>query len=86
LFTGSEMAKRFYFAPPQRRGKPKAGAGLKSMLVRCPSTSKLTDTGRTIEEKLWPAAKMKPQKLTCGHCGAVHSWKKEDVVLGRPLS
>jgi hypothetical protein len=80
------MAKRFYFEPPRRRPKPKAGADLKSLLVRCPSTSKLTDTGRTIEQKLWPDVKMKPQKVTCVHCGAVHNWTKADVVLGRPLS
>jgi len=79
------MARRFYFEPPQRRPKPKAGADLKSLLVRCPSTSKLTDTGRTIKEKLWPAAKMKQQKFTCTHCGGVHSWTKADVVLGRPV-
>jgi len=78
------MARRFYFEPPQRRSKPKAGADLKSLLVRCPSTSKLTDTGRTIEQKVWAVAKMKPQKFTCSHCGAVHSWTKADVVLGRP--
>jgi hypothetical protein len=53
-------------------------------LVRCPSTSKLTDTGRTVEEKHWPATKVKTQKFTCVHCGGVHSWKKEDVILGRP--
>jgi hypothetical protein len=79
------MATRFLFEPP-RRAKPKPTAGIKSLLVRCPSTSKLTDTGRTIEEKLWPAAKVKRQKFTCGHCGKVHSWEKADVVLGRPLS
>jgi len=80
------MARRYYFEPPQRRAKPKAGADLKSLLVRCPSTSKLTDTGRTIEQKRWPAAKMKPQKFICAHCGAVHSWTKADVVLGRAVA
>jgi hypothetical protein len=78
------MARRFYFEPPQRRPKPKVGAGLKSLLVRCPSTSRLTDTGRTIDEKRWPDAKVKRQKFTCAHCGKVHSWEKADVVLGRP--
>jgi hypothetical protein len=82
LFIDSDMAKRYYFEPPRERPK-KAGADLKSLLVRCPATSKLTDTGRTIEQKLWPVAKMKPQKFTCTHCGAVHSWTKADVVLGR---
>ena len=79
------MPSRFLFDRP--RPRPKKGAlNIKSLLVRCPSTSKLTDTGRTIEEKLWPDAKMKPQKFTCAHCGAVHNWTKADVVLGRPTS
>jgi hypothetical protein len=80
------MARRFYFDPPRRKSKSKAGADLKSLLVRCPSTSKLTDTGRTIEQKLWPEAKMMRQKFTCAHCGAVHTWTKADVVLGRLVS
>jgi hypothetical protein len=78
------MPQRFYFEPPQRKAKAKIG--IKSLLVRCPSTSRLTDTGRTIEEKLWPAAKVKRQKFTCAHCGKIHSWEKADVVLGRPIS
>jgi hypothetical protein len=84
LFTGSDMARRFYFDPPRQRPKPKVD--LKSLLVRCPSTSKLTDTGRTIEQKRWPTAKMVLQKFTCAHCGAVHSWTKADVVLGRAVA
>jgi hypothetical protein len=55
------------------------------LLVRCPSTSKLTDTGRTIEEKRWGMARVKTQKFTCAHCGSVHTWTKEDVVLGRAI-
>jgi hypothetical protein len=79
------MASRFLFDPP-RPAKRKPGANLKSLLVRCPSTSKLTDTGQTIEESRWPDAKLKKQKFACAHCGAVHSWTKADVVLGRPVS
>jgi hypothetical protein len=79
------MATRFLFDPP-RRPKPKVGPNIKSLLVRCPLTSKLTDTGRTIEEKRWPTAKLKTQKLTCVHCGSVHTWIKKDVILGRPTS
>jgi len=78
------MASRFLFDPP-RLPKAKPGAGIKSLLVRCPSTSKLTDTGQTIDEKEWPDAKVKPQKFTCAHCGKVHSWTKQDVILARPL-
>jgi hypothetical protein len=78
------MASRFVFDPP--RPKAKTGPSLKSLLVRCPSTSKLTDTGQTIEEARWATAKVKTQKFTCAHCGGVHSWSKEDVILGRPLA
>jgi len=84
-FIDSDMAKRFYFDPPRPRPK-KPALSIKSLLVRCPSTSKLTDTGKTIEEKLWQTAKVKTQKFTCVHCGRVHSWTKQDVILGRPIS
>ena len=77
------MPSRFLFEPPRPRPK-NAPPNIKSLLVRCPSTSRLTDTGRTIDEKLWPTAKVKPQKFSCAHCGKVHSWGKKDVVLGRP--
>jgi len=79
------METRFLFDPP-RQPKPKAGPTLKSLLVRCPSTSKLIDTGKTIEEERWATAKLKTQKLTCVHCGSVHTWTKNDVILGRPTS
>jgi hypothetical protein len=82
-FTASDPV-RFYFDPP-KPVKPKRGAGVKSLLVRCPTTSRLTDTGQTMDEKLWPDAKVKNQKVNCSHCGLVHSWAKKDVVLGRPL-
>jgi len=75
------MATRFFFDPP-RRAKA-AGLNIKSLLVRCPSTSKLTDTGRTIEEERWQTATVKTQKFTCAHCGDVHTWTKKDVILGR---
>lgn len=74
---------RFFFDPP--KAKTKTRPDLKSLLVRCPSTAKLTDTGRTIEEKLWPDEKITAQKVTCSHCGEVHTWTKQDVVLGRPI-
>jgi hypothetical protein len=73
---------RFFFEPP-RPAKTKQ-AVTKSMLVRCPTTSRLTDTGKTIEERLWATATVKTQKVNCLHCGSVHQWTKKDVVLGRP--
>jgi len=79
------MAARYLFEPPRAKPK-KLAANIKSLLVRCPSTSKLTDTGRTIEEKRWSTAKVKTQKFTCAHCGNVHTWTKEDVILARPTS
>jgi hypothetical protein len=73
---------RFFFDPP-RPAKPMPLLKLKSLLIRCPATSRLTDTGQTIEEKLWASAKIENRKLTCSHCGDVHHWSKKDVVLGR---
>jgi hypothetical protein len=82
-FIDSDMATRFLFDPP-RRPKAKNGPNIKSLLVRCPSTAKLTDTGKTIDEKRWQTAIVKTQKFTCAHCGGVHTWTKKDVILGRP--
>ena len=63
LFTDSEMARRYYFEPPRRKPKPKAGADLKSLLVRCPSTSKLTDTGRTDSTRTLGGCKNEASKI-----------------------
>jgi hypothetical protein len=57
-FIDSDMPTRFLFDPP-RRPKPKTDPHIESLLVRCPSTSKLTDTGQTIEEKRWRTARIK---------------------------
>jgi hypothetical protein len=65
------------------RPKLKTGPVIKRLLVRCPSTAKLTPTGQTIEEALWAAAKVKTPKFTCPHCRQVHTWTKKDVVLAR---
>jgi hypothetical protein len=72
--------KFFETASPR---KVKTGPIIKRLLVRCPSTAKLTPTGQTIEENLWAAAKVKTPKFTCPHCRQVHSWTKKDVVLAR---
>jgi len=80
----SDMATRFLFDPP-RRPKGKASLNIKSLLVRCPSTSKLIDTGNTMEQERWEEAVVKTTKLKCSHCGQMHSWEKKDVILGRPL-
>jgi hypothetical protein len=61
----------------------KNGPVIKRILVRCPSTAKLTPTGQTIEEQLWPTTKVKNTRLSCSHCGGVHTWTKKDVVLAR---
>lgn len=55
----------------------------KRILVRCPSTAKLTPTGQVVEEETWAEAKMKPTKVSCQHCQTVHEWTKKDVVLAR---
>ena len=63
---------------------PKArGPIIKRLLIRCPSTAKLTPSGQTIREDLWAKAKVKNNKLNCPHCGQSHTWSKKDVVLAR---
>ena len=62
--------------------KPK-GPVIKRLLVRCPSTAKLTPTGQTVEEQLWADTKVKDQKVKCPHCEQTHTWGKKDVVLAR---
>ena len=57
---------------------------IKRILVRCPSTAKLTPTGQTVEEESWSEAKMKKaEKIDCPHCESTHAWTKKDVVLAR---
>jgi hypothetical protein len=63
--------------------KEPKGPIIKRILVRCPSTGKLTPTGDTVEEALWADAKIKKPKLRCPHCSQVHLWTKKDVVLAR---
>lgn len=56
---------------------------IKRILVRCPATAKLTPTGLTIDEELYPDTPLKNHKLSCPHCQQVHAWTKKDVVLAR---
>jgi hypothetical protein len=63
--------------------KVPTGPVIKRILVRCPSTGKLTATGKTVEESLWPTTKLNRPRLTCPHCQKVHNWTKDDVVLAR---
>ncbi len=57
---------------------------IKRVLVRCPSTAKLTPTGQTVDEEHWETTKLKaPKKLECPHCQGTHEWTKKDVVLAR---
>jgi aspartate carbamoyltransferase regulatory subunit len=73
---------RYYFEKPVPR-KEHRGPVIKRLLIRCPSTAKLTDTGQTIEEQLWVVTKTKTSRMLCPHCRQVHSWTKKDVVLAR---
>ncbi len=73
---------RYYFDKPRPR-KSTSDIVIKRILVRCPATSKLTATGKVINEQLWPETKLEASKLTCPHCQQVHSWTKKDVVLAR---
>ena len=67
----------------KRSLKPQTGSVIKRILVRCPSTGKLTPTGRTVKESAWEGTKLDRPRITCPHCRQVHSWTKKDVVLAR---
>jgi hypothetical protein len=55
----------------------------KRILVRCPTTSLLSPTGKIVKEALWDKTKLRLPKATCLHCGQIHIWTKKDVVLAR---
>jgi hypothetical protein len=67
----------------RRAVKAPTGLVIKRILVRCPSTGKLTPTGKTIDEALWNETKLNRPRLTCPHCRQIHNWTKKDVVLAR---
>ena len=67
----------------KRSLKPPNGSVIKRILVRCPSTGKLAETGRTVKESAWDKTKLDRPRLTCPHCRKVHNWTKSDVVLAR---
>jgi hypothetical protein len=71
-----------FFMTPAAPKTPK-GPIIKRLLIRCPSTAKLTPSGQTIKEELWADAKIKSHRLSCPHCQQVHTWTKKDVVLAR---
>ncbi len=72
----------YYFEKPRNR-KAVSDTVIKRILVRCPTTAKLTPTGKSIDEQLWAETKSETHKMTCPHCRQVHSWSKKDVVLAR---
>lgn len=80
-FIGS-VKMRYYFGKPRPRTL-QANAHTKRLLVRCPETARLAETGQTIEEEDWVATKLRSDRLICPHCQKVHIWTKKDVVLAR---
>lgn len=71
---------RFYFEPPAPR---KTKSTIRRLLVRCPTTAKLTPTGQTIDETAWAKVTKRSGRFTCPHCKRVHTWAKKDVLLAR---
>ena len=56
---------------------------IKRILVRCPSTARLSVTGKVVKEALWSKTKLRLPSVVCPHCHKVHIWTKKDVVLAR---
>jgi hypothetical protein len=68
---------------PQRSAKDPKPETLRRILVRCPGTAKLFDTGLTTKATEFAAIKVTDNELPCSFCGKVHRWAQENVVLGR---
>ena len=81
IASAKEFVMRMFLS--RRAPKAQKGPVIKRLLIRCPSTAKLTPSGQTIDESLWTAVKVKNHKISCPHCRQVHTWTKKDVVLAR---
>jgi hypothetical protein len=52
------------------------------IMIRCPATGKIADTGlETTSQQEFAAGAFIGQRLTCPHCGQVHRWQKEEAFL-----
>jgi len=68
---------------PTRSEKAPTGPVVMRILVRCPSTARLFVTGLTTKGNSFARIKVADNKLSCAHCGKVHPWTQENVVLAR---
>jgi hypothetical protein len=67
--------------------KAKTDLNIKSLLVRFPfQPQRLTDTGRTIEEKRWQTATVKTQSSLVRTAAALIHGQGRDVVPGRLIT
>jgi hypothetical protein len=68
---------------PRRSVSPSKGPVIRRILVRCSRTSKLQDTGLTIDEGKFATTTFRNARVSCEHCGQVHYWTAKEVVLAR---
>ena len=68
---------------PRRSVRVRNEPDIKRILVRCSRTAKLILTGQTVKESEFESMRLTNNKLTCIHCGEVHRWSRENVVLAR---
>lgn len=60
--------------------KPRIPEGLKVMIT-CPNTGEPLWTGILLDWSSWEAAELVQNKVSCYHCGAIHTWDKKDARL-----
>jgi len=68
---------------PERSEKIPTEPLVMRILVRCPATARLFVTGLTTKANTFAQIEVVDNRLTCAHCGNVHLWTQENVVLGR---
>ena len=52
---------------------------MQNLLVTCPKTGKLADTGFTMDRAAFETAPLEGNAFECGHCGDYHAWTKVDI-------
>jgi len=51
------------------------------MMIHCPKTNTLIDTGRNMKPDLFRIAEVEGGVVDCPDCGERHEWRKADVLF-----
>ncbi len=53
---------------------------VKNLMVICPTTGKVADTGFSMDAERLAAATLEGNAFECGHCFEFHAWTKADLI------